>query len=102
MTAMLAALSLLAAPKQSEELQGTWASAAGTVIVIEDDQVWVGRGEDAEFKGNLAVSKKGVLQIIVGGEVAIEMPYGVKGDKLVLTIDGSLVEYKRKPVTGRG
>jgi hypothetical protein len=97
---MLLALSLLADPIQ--ELQGTWTSAAGTVIVIDDDEVFIGKGEEAEFKGLIAIPKKGVLQIVVNGEVAIEMPYKVVGEKLTLTIDGSEIEYKRKPVKGRG
>jgi hypothetical protein len=97
---VLLVLSLLADPTQ--ELQGTWTSAAGTVVVIEDDQVWVGKGEEAEFKGLVGIPKKGVLQIIVGGEVAIEMSYIIDGDSLTLTIDGNPVKYKRKPVKGRG
>jgi len=64
---------------------GHRASAKGTVIVIEDDQVWVGKGDYAEFKGLVRIPKPGTLQIVVGGEVAIEMPYSLKGDKLTLT-----------------
>jgi len=101
MNAVLLCLSLLVTSKEVQELQGTWTSAVGSVLVIEDDEIWIGKGEEAEFKGQI-VPRKGVLQIAIGGEFAIEIPYRLKGDKLILTIDGSQIEYERKPVTGRG
>jgi hypothetical protein len=36
----------------------------------EDDEVYIGKGEEAEFKSLIAIPKKGLLQINVGGEVA--------------------------------
>jgi len=100
MTIMLVALSLFADPIQ--ELQGTWTSDAGTVIVIDDDQAFIGKGQEAEFRGQVRVPKQGTLQIVVGAEVAIEMAYKLAADKLTLTIDGNAIEYTRKPVRGRG
>jgi hypothetical protein len=55
--------------------------------VIEDGTVWVGKGEEAEFKGRIVIPRKGVLQIVVNGAVAIEMPYRLQDDKLTLTIE---------------
>jgi len=70
--------------------------------VIDDDEIFIGKGEEAEFKGQVRIPKTGILQIVVGGEVAFEAPYRVAGNKLTLTIDGTAIEYKRKPVKGRG
>jgi len=90
---LILGLALLADPMQ--ELQGTWTSASGTVIFVDDDEVFVGKNEEG-FEGRVAFPTAGVLQIVVGGEVAVEVVYELRGDKLVLTIDDSRIEYTRK------
>jgi hypothetical protein len=95
---VLLAFWLLADPIQ--ELQGTWSSAAGTVIVIEEDEIWIGKGEEAE-------SRPGRREEGLTGNQRWrrschpDPPYKIVA-RSYLTMDGNEIEHKRKPVRGRG
>lgn len=105
MSTLLLALSLFAEPVPDDyaPLQGTWTSGAGTVLIIDSDVFSINKNGKEEFAGFVGIPKSGTLQLIVRGEVALEVPYKVASDKLTLTIDGTAVEYTRKPIKeGKG
>lgn len=83
-------------------LQGTWVGPAGAELVIDRGEISIRQDGNEEFAAIFDIPREGTYQIIIGGEVVLEGPYKVTGDKLTLTVDGRAVEYKRKPVTGRG